>query len=131
MFGITPLRKLKIGGNTKISARNVEEASQSGPAAARIRSCFGELGRRVHQLLDHVDDFLDGAIVRRQMLLQFFDPGGEFLVRGQHLAHANKGAHHENAHFYRLFGVEHRRRHDCAMFGEGVWQRATATAASV
>jgi hypothetical protein len=37
----------------------------------------------------------------------------------------------KNAHFYSLFRVEHRCCHDCAMFGEGIGQRAPATTANV
>ena len=42
-------------------------------------------GWRVHQLLDDVDDFLDGAVVRLQVFFQFFYPVREFSVCGQRL----------------------------------------------
>jgi len=78
-----------------------------------------------------VDDFLDFAIVRLQVFFQFIDPLGEFLICSQRLAQADKGAHHEDAHFDCLFRVEHCRRHDCAMFGEGIRQKSPAATPDV
>ncbi len=44
----------------------------------------------------------------------------QFLVRSEHLAQLNKGAHHVDAHLDGARAVKNRGGHDHAMFGEDI-----------
>lgn len=66
--------------------------------------------------------------MRLQMFFQFSDPVREFSVCSHFSRKRTKARTTKTLIIYCLFRVEHRRCHDCAMFGEGIWQRPPSTA---
>ena len=56
---------------------------------------------------------------------------GNFLIHGQRFAHAHERADHEDAHPYSSLGIQHRCRHDGAVFGEGMWEIAPPAVAGI
>jgi hypothetical protein len=82
--------------------------------------------RRIHQLADRGEDCGDRLIVGRELflktrleLIEFFS---ETSVRGQQLAHTDKGPHDLDVHGDGAMALEHRGEHSHALLGERVGQ---------
>lgn len=65
--------------------------------------------------------------MRSDFTLKFRKFVSQFFMRGQRFTQFYERAHNENAHLHGLFAVQHIRRHDGAVFGEGEGQIASAS----
>src|ERR1700722_7686252 len=87
----TDLRILRPRPETALAASNFSRRRLESNSLAR------RIWRR-HLFLDCVDEALDDGLVNVQASFQFGHLAGEFAVGAQHLAQANKGAHHKYTH---------------------------------
>src|ERR1700723_768158 len=90
--------------------------------------------RRMHELADGREYRGDGFIMDGKL---FVEPGfelceapGQLLVRSEHLAQLDKGAHHADAHFDGARAIQNRCGHDRAVFREDVRQVLAMLAAA-
>lgn len=87
----------------------------------------GRFGRRREQRLQLRPDGTQRRIVLQQHFVNFRQSFEDRRVGRQLLAHLHERPHHKHAHGHGFRTVQNRRRHDCAVFGEGEGQFATAT----
>ena len=72
----------------------------------------------LHELADGIEDGLDALIVSGESALDLGQLERELPLIGQHPAHLDEGAYHENADLDGPFRLEKGGRHDCSMFGK-------------
>ncbi len=92
--------------------------SVNNPRLANMKPDFLPLScRRGHQLADSIEDHSELGVI---FPLKIIQPARQLGVTGQPLAQPDERAHHEDAHLHGPRASEHIRRHQRAVFGEGI-----------
>jgi hypothetical protein len=80
-----------------------------------------------HQASNRIDQLLNITVMALDAALEFREFRYNLPIGGQELAHAYKGANHENTHMDCAFGLEHCCGHDCSVLRERMRQMAAST----